>query len=55
MEKEIIYALLEEIRMMIRENDLQDGTFRFDQKRVRIALEFAKLEIQESIRKKETD
>ena len=49
MEKENIYDLLEEIQTMIKENELQDGSFRFDPLRARIALEFVKLEIQKSI------
>ena len=55
MEKENIYDLLEEIQTLIKENELQDGSFRFDPLRARIALEFVKLEIQKSIESRKSE
>jgi len=52
MEQNTINKLLDEIMNLINENELSDGAYRFDVLRVRIALEFVKLEIQESIKGK---
>ena len=48
-EREKIYALLEEIRTLVEENEQEDGTFRFDSVRALIALDFAKTEIARTI------
>jgi hypothetical protein len=48
-EREKIYALLDEIRTLIEENEKEDGTFRFDPVRALIALDFAKTEIARTI------
>ena len=40
-EREKIYALLDEIRTLVEENEQEDGTFRFDPVRALIALDFA--------------
>ena len=44
-EREKIYALLDEIRTLVEENEKEDETFRFDPVRALIALDFAKTEI----------
>ena len=44
-----IYTLLDEIRTLVEENELEEGTFRFDPVRALIALDFAKTEIARSI------
>ena len=48
-EREKIYALLDEIRTLLKENEQEDGTFRFDPVRALIALDFAKTEIARTI------
>ena len=48
-EREKIYALLDEIRTLVEENEKKDGTFRFDSVRALIALDFAKTEIERTI------
>lgn len=48
-EREKIYALLDEIRTLVEENEQEDGTFWFDPVRVLIALDFAKTEIARTI------
>ena len=48
-EREKIYALLDEIRTLIEENEREDGTFRFDPVRALVALDFAKTEISRTI------
>ena len=48
-EREKIYALLDEIRTLIEENEKEDGTFRFDPVKALIALDFAKTEIAKTI------
>lgn len=48
-EREKIYALLDEIRTLIEENEKEDGTFRFDPVKALIALDFAKTEIARTI------
>lgn len=49
-DKEKVYALLNEIKALIEENE-EDGTFRFDSVRAMIALDFAKTEIIRSVEK----
>lgn len=48
-EREKIYALLDEIKTLVEENEKEDGTFRFDSVRALIALDFAKMEIARTI------
>lgn len=48
--KEILYQLLQEIRKEIDCNEREDGTYAFDVKRVQIALDFTKRELESSIR-----
>lgn len=48
-EKEILYQLLQEIRDEIDHNKREDGTYAFDVKRVQIALDFTKRELESSI------
>lgn len=48
-DKKMIYGLLDEIRELIAGNENEDGTFRFDALRIRIALEFAKTSLEKSI------
>lgn len=49
MEKEILYQLLQEIRDEIDRNEREDGTYAFDVKRVQIALDFTKRELESSM------
>lgn len=49
MEKEILYQLLQEIRDEIDRNEREDGTYAFDVKRVQIALDFTKRELESSV------
>ena len=51
--KDIIYELLRDIESLIKNNETEDGTFRFDEIRAMIALDFAKTEIQKAIAKQE--
>lgn len=48
-EKEILYQLLQEIREKIDHNERADGSYAFDVKRVQIALDFTKRELESSI------
>lgn len=48
-EKEILYQLLQEIREEIDHNEREDGTYAFDVKRVQIALDFTKRELESSV------
>ena len=48
-EKEVLYELLHEIKEQIDQNEREDGTYAFDAKRVRIALDFTKRELESSI------
>lgn len=48
-DKEILYQLLQEIREEIDRNEKEDGTYAFDVKRVQIALDFTKRELESSI------
>lgn len=47
--RERIYGLLDQIHDLIKANEKEDGTFRFDSMRAVIALEFVKLELEKSI------
>ena len=40
--KEKIYELLGEIEALIKNNETEDGTFRFDEVRAMVALDFAR-------------
>lgn len=48
-EKEILYQLLQEIREEIDRNEKEDGTYAFDVRRVQVALDFVKGELQNSV------
>jgi len=48
-DKETLYQLLQEIREEIDRNEKEDGTYAFDVKRVEIALDFTKRELESSI------
>lgn len=48
-EKETLHRLIQEIREEIDRNEREDGTYAFDVRRVRIALDFAKRELESSI------
>lgn len=48
-DKKKLFALLEEIRELIEENENADGTFRFDPVTAMVALDFTKSEIKRSI------
>ena len=47
-DRKMIYGLLDEIRELVAGSENEDGTFRFDPLRVRIALEFTKSTIEKS-------
>ena len=47
--KEKIYELLHELEALIKNNETEDGTFRFDEFRAVVALDFAKTEIDKTI------
>lgn len=47
--KEKIYELLNELEALIKNNETEDGTFRFDEFRAVVALDFAKTEIEKTI------
>lgn len=49
-EKDKIYELLKDIQELIEENMDEDGSFRFDFLRAVVALDFAKTEIEKTIR-----
>lgn len=49
-DRETIYGLLNSLQNLIKENEREDGSFRFDSLRVIVALDFAKTEIEKSIR-----
>ncbi len=51
--KEKIYELLNEIEALIKNNETDDGTFRFDEVRAMVALDFARTEIEKTIEKPE--
>lgn len=48
-ERNMIYSLMSEVRETVESNENEDGTFRFDALRIRIALEFVKFELEKSI------
>ena len=47
-EKEVLYQYLREIRELIDKNEKEDGTYAFDAKRVEVALDFVKRDIESS-------
>lgn len=47
--KETLEALVKDIQTLIRENENEDGSFRFDIVRAVVALDFAKTEIEKTI------
>ena len=47
--KEKIYELLGQIEALIKNNETEDGTFRFDEIKALVALDFAKTEIEKSL------
>lgn len=47
--KDKIYELLGEIEALIKNNETEDGTFRFDEFRAMVALDFAKTEIEKTV------
>lgn len=49
-QKEKFYDQLDNIKKLIDDNENSDGTFRFDITRLEIALEFAKAEIEKTIK-----
>ena len=49
-EKDKIYELLKDIQELIEENMNEDGSVRFDFLRAVVALDFAKTEIEKTIR-----
>ncbi len=51
--KEKIYELLSEIEALIKNNETEDGTFRFDEVKAIVALDFTKTQIEKSIVKPE--
>ena len=51
--KEKIYELLGEIEALIKNNETEDGTFRFDEVRTMVALDFARTEIEKTVVKPE--
>ena len=50
-DKEMLNRLLNEIQELIKENENEDGTYRFDLLKSVIALDFAKTEIEKAISK----
>ena len=48
-DRDKIYELLEELTTLIKENENEDGTFRFDAMRAAVALDFAKTEIEKTV------
>lgn len=49
--KEILEALIKDIQTLVKENENEDGSFRFDIVIAVIALDFAKTEIEKTISK----
>lgn len=47
--KETLDTLLKDIQTLIRENENEDGSFRFDLMKAAVALDFAKTEIEKTI------
>ena len=50
-DKEMLNRLMNEIQELIKENENEDGTYRFDLLKAVIALDFAKTEIEKAISK----
>ena len=50
-DKEMLNRLLNEIQELIKENENEDGTYRFELMKAVIALEIAKTEIENAISK----
>ena len=48
-DKEMLNRLLNEIQELVKENENEDGTYRFDLQKAVIALDFAKTEIEKAI------
>lgn len=48
-DKKMLERLLAELQDLIEQNENPDGTFRFDICRAKVALEFAKTEIEKTI------
>ena len=48
-DKEMLNRLLNEIQELVKENEIEDGTYRFDLLKAVIALDFAKTEIEKAI------
>ena len=48
-DKEMLNRLLNEIQELVKENENEDGTYRFDFLKAVIALDFAKTEIEKAI------
>lgn len=48
-DRETLKSLLEDIETLIRENENEDGSFRFDIVKAVVALDFAKTEIEKTI------
>ena len=51
--KEKIYELLSEIEALIKNNETEDGTFRFDELKAIVSLDYTKTQIEKSIVKPE--
>lgn len=47
--KEKIYELLSEIDALIKDNETEDGAFRFDEVKAIVALDFAKTQIEKTL------
>ena len=47
--KKKIYELLGQIEALIKDNETEDGTFRFDEIRAMVALDFARTEIEKTL------
>ena len=48
-DRETLKSLLKDIETLIRENENEDGSFRFDIVKAVVALDFAKTEIEKTI------
>ena len=51
--KDKIYELLRDIESLIKNNETEEGAFRFDEVRAMVALDFARTEIEKTIVKPE--
>lgn len=47
-------SLLKEIKVLVEENENQDGTFRFDVAKAVVALDFVKAEIEKTVKRTDT-